>query len=242
MDYETFVDHVRIDGATLADAAEGNIEASVPSCPGWSVRDLVAHVAQVYEHKIQCTRLGHAPDPWPPEWPGAEQPVPWFRDAHERLLAMFAESDEATPSATWWPADQTVGFWARRMAQETAVHRVDAQLAQGAPTPVDAELATDGVDEILHLMLEGDWSEDADDAMTGQRIEIATGGRSWLVRLDREAVWVMDADGAADATVMGEPSDVLLWLWGRESDEHVTRSGDLEAHRLMRTRLVMATQ
>jgi len=91
-------------------------------------------------------------------------------------------------------------------------------------------------------MLEGDWSDDADDAMNGHRIEITTGGRSWQVRLDREAVTVSEGDEAADASVTGEPSDVLLWLWGGEPDERVTRSGELDLHRLMRTRLVLATQ
>jgi uncharacterized protein (TIGR03083 family) len=242
MEYATFVEHVRTDGSRLADAAEGDGAAPVPSCPGWSVRDLVAHVAQVYEHKIQCTLLGHAPDSWPPEWPQADEPVPWFRDAHSRLLQMFDECEATTPSATWWPPDQTVGFWARRMAHETAVHRVDAELARGVSTPVDAALATDGVDEILHLMLEGDWSDDADDAMTGQRIDISTGGRTWRVVLDREAVSVTDEGGEADAVVTGDPSDVLLWLWGRAPDDRVEQVGDPEAHRLMRTRLVMATQ
>lgn len=242
MEYQAFVDHVRADGSLLADAADENVGAPVPSCPGWSVRDLVAHVAQVYEHKIECTRLGHAPDPWPPEWREAEHPVPWFRDAHARLLQMFAENDATTPSATWWEPDQTVGFWARRMAHETAVHRVDAQLARGVSSPIDPALATDGVDEILRIMLEGDWSDDANEAMNGQRIEISAGVRSWQVRLDRDAVRVSEGNDAADAAVTGEPSDVLLWLWGREPDERVTRSGDLEVHRLLRTRLVLATQ
>jgi uncharacterized protein (TIGR03083 family) len=242
MEYEGFVEQVRADGQKLADAADGNIDADVPSCPGWQVRDLVAHIAQVYEHKIECTRLGKAPDPWPPEWPQADHPVPWFRDAHARLLDMFEANEASSPSATWWPPDQTVGFWARRMAHETAVHRVDAELARGAATPVDAGLATDGVDEILHIMLAGDWSEDADDEMTGQRVAIETGGRAWQVVLDREAMTVLDGDGTADATLSGPPSDVLLWLWGREPDDRVEMSGDQEAHRLMRTRLVMATQ
>jgi uncharacterized protein (TIGR03083 family) len=242
VEYATFVEHVRADGSKLADAADGNITTAVPSCPGWTVLDLVAHIAQVYEHKIQCTRLGHAPQPWPPAWPGADEPVPWFRDAHARLLEMFDESEPMTPSATWWPPDQTVGFWARRMAQETAVHRVDAELASGGSTPVDAELATDGVDEILKIMLEGDWSEDADDAMTGQRIAISTGVRTWQVVLDREAVSVSEGGDDADAGVTGDPSNVLLWLWGRAADDQVERSGDTETHRLMRTRLTLATQ
>jgi uncharacterized protein (TIGR03083 family) len=242
MEYGAFVEQVRLDGWRLAEAADGNIDMPVPSCPGWSVRDLVAHVAQVYEHKIQCTRLGRAPDPWPPAWPQADEPVPWLRDAHSRLLQMFDESEATTPSATWWPMDQTVGFWARRMAHETAVHRVDAELASGGSTPIDSALATDGVDEVLHIMLAGDWSDDADDAMTGQVIDISTGGRSWRVVLDREAVSVSDEASEADAMLTGDPSDVLLWLWGRVPDDRVEQAGDPEAHRLMRTRLEMATQ
>ena len=37
-------------------------------------------------------------------------------------------------------------------------------------------------------------------------------------------------------------SVVLLWLWGRAPDERVTRSGDGDAIRLLRSRLVLATQ
>jgi len=242
MEYEGFVEHVRADGRTLADAADGNIDAEVPSCPGWRVKDLVAHIAQVYEHKIECTRLGKAPDPWPPEWPQADDPVPWFRDAHAQLLHMFETSDATTPSATWWPADQTVGFWARRMAHETSVHRVDAELARGTPTPVDAALATDGVDEILHIMLAGDWSEDADEAAHGQRVSVETGGAAWEVVLDRGAMTVTDGTGGSDARLGGDPSDVLLWLWGRAGDDRVTYEGEAETRRVLRERLTMATQ
>lgn len=242
MEYDDFVEHVRQDGDRLASVADGDLSMPIPSCPGWTVRDLVAHIAQVYEHKIECTRLGHAPDPWPPEWPDADQPVGWYRGAHRRLLEMFDESDATTPSATWWPTDQTVGFWARRMAHETAVHRVDAELARGMETPIDAELATDGVDELLRIMLEGDWSEDTDDTAIGQRVVIQTGGRAWDVVLDRGAMTVTDVGGEADARLSGDPSDVLLWLWGRADDDRVTYEGDADTHRVLRERLTMATQ
>jgi uncharacterized protein (TIGR03083 family) len=203
---------------------------------------LVRHVAEVYEHKITCTLLQRAPDPWPPEWPADRDPVEWFTDAQGRLLEMFERSEPTTPSATWWPPDQTVGFWARRMAHETAVHRVDAELAVGTPTPVDAELAVDGVDEILVIMLAGDWSEEPNDAATGQRVAVATDGGAWSVTLDRESVTVGPDAHDVDARLEGEPSDVLLWLWGRAPDERVTRSGDTDAIRLLRSRLVLATQ
>ena len=242
MDYSTFVDHVRRDGQRLSGVASGALPNAVPSCPGWNVSDLVSHVAEVYEHKIACTELGRSPDPWPPEWPADRDPLEWLGDAHRRLLEMFAASGPTTPSATWWPPDQTVGFWARRMAHETAVHRIDGELAVDSPTPVDAELAIDGVDEILVIMLAGDWSDAPDDAATGQRVAISTGGRTWLVTLERESVTVAEDGGDPEATLGGDPSDVLLWLWGRSPDERVTRSGDEDSLRLLRSRLVLATQ
>lgn len=241
VDYTTYVEHVQQDGRRLAEVATGSLSRAVPTCPGWTVSDLISHVAQVYEHKIACTALGHSPDPWPPEWPADRDPIEWLGDAHERLLAMFDASGPTTPSATWWPPDQTVGFWARRMAHETAVHRVDAESAIGTPTGVDSELAVDGVDEILVIMLAGDWSDDPEDAAIGQQVAISAGGRSWLVTLERESVSITESGGAGDAALSGEPSDVLLWLWGRAADDRVTRSGE-DALRVLRSRLVLATQ
>jgi uncharacterized protein (TIGR03083 family) len=245
MQYATFVEHVREDGSRLREAAGRDLGAAVPSCPGWNVDDLVRHVAEVYEDKIARTLLGRAPDPWPPDWPADRDPIEWFTDAHARLLEMFSRSEPTTPSATWWPPDQTVGFWARRMAHETAVHRVDAEPAAGSSTPLDPDLAADGIAEILGIMLAGDWSDEPDDAASGHHVSIAAGGRSWLVTLDRAAVTVTDVaadEGAAHAKLEGEPSDVDLWLWGRASDERVHRSGDDRAVALLRSRLVLATQ
>jgi uncharacterized protein (TIGR03083 family) len=242
MEYASFVDRVRENGQRLASVAEGRLAAAVPTCPGWTVRDLVRHVAEVYEHKIASTVLERPPDPWPPDWPADRDPIEWFTDAHGRLLDMFDRSEPTTPSATWWPANQTVGFWARRMAHETAVHRVDAEVAAGTSTPVDADLAVDGIDEILFLMLEGDWSDAPDDAAGGRRVRIETGEKGWLVILERESVAIAADGEEGDAVLQGEPSDVELWLWGRAGDERVTRSGDLDAIRLLRSRLVLATQ
>ena len=222
---------------------DGALSSEVPSCPGWSVRDLVSHLAHVYEHKIACTELGHAPDPWPPAWEEDRDPVDWLEDVHGRLLAMFEQSEPTRPSATWGSKDQTVGFWARRLAMETSVHRIDAELATGRPSEVDAQLAVDGVDEILRVMLSGDWSDEPDDALTGQRVAITTGDRGWRVELARTSVTITEGgDGPSDAGLGGDPDAVFLWLWGRAPDDRVARSGDEEAIRLLRARLVQATQ
>ncbi|MDQ6874896.1 MAG: maleylpyruvate isomerase family mycothiol-dependent enzyme [Actinomycetota bacterium] len=235
---------LRADGELLAGAATRDLDAAVPPCPGWLVRDVVTHTAEVYEHKLACIRLRAAPQPWPPaHWPGAADPIGWFTDAHRRMLDVLNSTDPATPAYTWWPADQTVGFWVRRMAQETAMHRVDAQSAFDSVTPVDADLAADGVDEVLNVMLAGDWSEaPIEVAGSGQRVEVSTAGQSWLVTLQAEAVTVGRTDGTvADATVSGPPSELLLWMWGRAPDTVVDVAGDRTASGLLRERLALAT-
>jgi uncharacterized protein (TIGR03083 family) len=240
---EMFVAQVDRLGANLADVAGRDLDAPVPSCPGWSMRDLVRHVAQVYEHKIASTELQRAPEPWPPEWPEERDPVEWFRDAHGRLLAMFHAHAPTDPSPTWRPDDQTVGFWIRRMAHETAIHGADAELAFGEVTPLDAELAVDGIDEILTIMLAGDWSEAPSPDSDGQRIAVIGGDRAWVVTLAPTAIDVTEgsSDGAS-ATVDGDPSNVDLWLWGRAPRETLTVSGESDDVELLRQRLAVATQ
>ena len=242
MERDRYLGLLRTDGELLAAAAKQDLDAAVPPCPGWRVRDVVTHTAEVYEHKLACMELLAKPEPWPPQWPDRE-PLEWFADAHGRLLAKLGSTDPATPSYTWWPENQTVGFWVRRMAQETAVHRVDAQSAFDAVTPIDAELAVDGVDEVLTLMLAGDWSDEPVERVgDGERIEVKPGGQRWLVTLREQSIEVGSPDGAAvNGTVRGAPSDVLLWLWGRAGDPAVDLGGDLAAIRLLRERLAWAT-
>ena len=60
-------------------------------------------------------------------------------DAYRQLAQEFAARDPADPSGTWYGPDQTVGFWIRRMAQETVIHRIDAELGareQVTPSPM----------------------------------------------------------------------------------------------------------
>src|SRR3712207_7465665 len=49
----------------------------------------------------------------------------------------------ADPAAPTWSftTDRTAGFWVRRQALETAVHRWDAQHAAGEPERIDPALA-----------------------------------------------------------------------------------------------------
>ena len=242
MDRLRYLEALDLEGKRLSRAASRDLNAAVPACPGWTVGDVVRHTAEVYEHKIACLHWGGAhPDPWPPRWPADRDPVAWFAEAHGRVLEILASTDPAAPSWTWWPPDQTAGFWVRRLAQETAVHRADVQSAFGAVTPIEAELAVDGIGEVLVMMLAGDWSDEPQPGSSGT-VVVVTANHAWRIVMSPDQITVGDVTSDAQAAVTGEPSNLLLWLWGRAPDSAVQLDGDPAATRRLRDRLSLATQ
>lgn len=255
-----FLSLLEADGARLVDVASKGLDAPVPSCPGWTVEDVVSHVAHVYLHKVVCMQTQANPDPWPPDLSGRES-VGLLRESFATLLDELRTRGPDAPSFTWYEPDQTVGFWYRRMAQETAIHRVDVELAHEMLTPVDAELAADGIDEVLSIILAGDWSDEPVDEADGRSVDVLAGGRSWRVVLGRTRVDVVETtpgsdetasgDGGvqrsggsapADVTLTGDPSDILLWMWGRVPADTFRGAGDEEVLAACRRRLALATQ
>jgi uncharacterized protein (TIGR03083 family) len=221
----------------LRQVTSRDLTAPVPSCPEWTVDDLVRHVAAVYLHKTECMRQQRMPDPWPPDLSG--EPTQSLLDrSYAELTGEFAARQPADPAATWYQPDQTVGFWIRRMAQETVIHRVDAELAAGEPlAPIPEDLAIDGIDEVLERFLaygSHRWQEDFAPVLPSAELPpvlVKVGEHGWLVRTDPDGVSVEPAPDAAgsassaSATISGQPVPVLLWLW-RRGTEGVAREGD----------------
>ena len=242
--FDTYVRLLQADAQRLREASERGLDRRVPSCPGWTVGDVVAHTAEVYLHKVACTRLGRAPDPWPPAGLSDQEPRQLFDEAQTELLEVFTSCSPEDVSHTWWPPDQTVGFWMRRMALETAVHRVDVELGHGVATPVDSELALDGIDELLVMMLAGDeWAEHGTAAPVDATVRVTSADRSWTVASNAKAVTVdRSRDGDVAVEVAGGSSDLYLWLWGRGGAEALAMTGDDGVATQFRRRLVEATR
>jgi uncharacterized protein (TIGR03083 family) len=242
---------IAADGARLADVAEGHLDDPVPPCPGWTVTDLVTHTGEVYNEKVACTLLGRRPGPDEYEKGPAEGQdlLEWFRAAHATLIETLGSRPADSHSFTWYDPDQTVGFWLRRMAQETVVHRVDAESASEQVTAADDELAIDGIDEVLHLFLSYAVGQDPDEdiaAYAGRSLLVRTGPWAWQLTVDTsdpaDKIRLTRSAGPAQATVTGEPSELLLWLWGRRPDSAVTIHGDASAVVAMRELLIRGTQ
>jgi uncharacterized protein (TIGR03083 family) len=236
------------DYGRLREVAARDLTASVPSCPGWAVTDLVRHVAAVYLHKVECIRLRRVPDPWPPDF-SAEEPVALLERAYGALTAEFAGHSPTDPAYTWYDPDQTVGFWIRRMAQETVIHRIDGELALGVDSaPVPDDLAVDGIDEVLAVFLEYGshrWADEFAPALkdaSGRAVRIATDNESWLVVASPDGI-DLDTSGerAPAATVLGSSEVVLRWMWARGGDDEVQVTGDEAAVTELRGLLAAAT-
>jgi uncharacterized protein (TIGR03083 family) len=214
----------------VAEAAAG-LDRPVPTCPGWTCERLVGHVGRVYRWTAGWIVTGASTQVERP--PAGAAAAGWARDGLAELLAAFdrAHADPDARVATW-AGDQPVAFWPRRMALETAVHRVDAQLAAGATTPVDTALAVEGVDELLTVLLP--WRGTAGLGGDGETIHLhatdpdidEVGGGEWLVTLGPDALAVERSHAKGDVAVRGPASDLFLLLWNRVGTDGLQVFGD----------------
>jgi uncharacterized protein (TIGR03083 family) len=203
------------------------LDRPVPSCPDWTVRDLAEHVDGFngFWTHVLCEGTGAEKPDFPPL--EGDDAVTWFRASADRLLDALRATPLDAEVWTWVPDEQNVAFIRRRATQELAIHRIDAQLAAGSPTPIDAAVAEDNVAEIV-LMIphapngppEGDGERtlglhptDLDEDLV---LTLQGGGPA----LERTRA------GGADLVLSGTMSDLALLLNGRPTQGEVARAGD----------------
>jgi uncharacterized protein (TIGR03083 family) len=177
--------------------------APVRNCPKWTVRDLVAHIAFVHGLAVSLA-VNRPVMPVPPDdWVDL---LGWWDGQRLAMREAFGQAPE-TPAFSPYPGfDVTVGDWTRRMAHETAIHRLDAEsaLADLPPTRFSPDFANDGIDEFLTFL-------QPRRGITAE-VRVTTPERTWTL-------------GAPKAEVAGSADDVYRALWGRPHDASVT--GDL---------------
>lgn len=245
-----FLAHLDAESERFGDLLAGaDLMQPVPTCPDWTAGDLFWHLTEVqwFWGTIVRERLG---DPGTTEGRRPERPTDLdslchlFATVSTGLHDVLADASDDTPVWTW-ADDKSVGFVRRRQAHEALIHRIDAELATGnGPddwASVDAELASDGVDEALRIMLGGvpDWGTLELDGRSA-RIEATDTGASWNLVLghftgthppsgtycDEDAFDVTDEQVQPAAVVRGGAADLDCWLWGRPGGDRLERTGD----------------
>ncbi len=235
MDSSEYLSHLRQDGAALAAAAreggEEGLRAPVLACPEWDVAKLVLHMGIV--HRWQAAIVGtHAQAPpdmsGSPRAPDGLERVEWLEEATGQLLVALKRCDVDEPLWNFSDSDKTAGFWFRRSAQETAVHRWDMQAALGMPQPIDADLAADGIAEMFEVMLPRVASGLPREGLGGSLHLHCTDARGeWLVQLGAGRADVERSHAKADAAIRGVASDLDLFVWNRKGQAQLEVIGDI---------------
>ena len=218
------------EGQALAAAARAGVERQVPSCEGWTVHDVVGHVARVYRSvtEIVVDRLQDPPPRRIPRAPEGEAVVGFFEDAHGAVLAALTgiEADEVV----WtWSGDNRGGFYHRRLANETAIHRWDAESAHGRSGDIDGDLALDGIEEYLDVLLPFSLRSVERPLPEGSlHLHRTDGDGEWMVRADGAELIVERHHGKGDAALRAAASDLVLFLWNRLPASTLEVHGDVK--------------
>jgi uncharacterized protein (TIGR03083 family) len=241
-----YLDALQVQGQVLAESAgRAGLDAPVPTCPPWRVKDLLRHIG--YIHRWAARHITERPasvldGPDEAEILRGGAPddglIEWFLAGHAALVRTLATADPALECGTFMAAPSPLAFWARRQAHETAIHRADVQSAAGTRPEYPAEFAADGIDELimgfgrrrkyapvtgadggsLHVLA----------ADTGDRWQVeATDGR---LQPRRVAGHDYLSSGSActlpSCTVSGPASALYLFLWNRSGPAGITIGGD----------------
>ncbi|MGW7413470.1 maleylpyruvate isomerase family mycothiol-dependent enzyme [Streptomyces sp. NPDC054863] len=217
-------------------ASAPSLDVQVPTCPEWTLFDLVRHLGEGRRAWAATVTAGPAAAtksaPEGPAAPREREALPaWSAAATQELLDALREAGPDRGCWTWWgtsQSPQTCGAVARHQLQEIAVHTYDAQITLGAPQPLPDEVALDGVDEFLSTCCAttNAWPHEP------AAVDIhTTEGRSWHLSLSADGARITPATGedqdVADASLRGTASELVLALYGRTPVDSLKLDGDL---------------
>jgi uncharacterized protein (TIGR03083 family) len=226
--------------AGLADLLHSHgADLHIPTCPEWSLRQLVTHVGRAHRWAAQivATRAAEViPFRAVPDGALPADPSQRARWLHAGAALLVDAARGAGDEVVWsFVGDVPAGFWARRMAAETLVHLADGRLAAGADPAMDPDLAADAIDEWVGVMSgpnlgQPDGRAAALPAGAVLHLHATDPGLAdgeWLIRNAPEGIVVEPGHGKGDAALTGPAQSLLLVLMRRlsPSDPSVTVFG-----------------
>ena len=236
MERDLALEHIERDATRILELATKMAtlpahEQRIPSCPDWTLADLANHLGRVYA--MVTVALQGDPDEvldrrTIPERPAEQSPADWLHDRLDVLLGLLRARTE--DDRAWNFAEGTgapVGFWWRRQAHETLIHRVDAELAAGAEVePVDPAFAADGIGDFL--LIGGHKQVSWEDLQLGDDLSVHLHATD-----TSDAEWTIDTGNRvyatahlkADVAVRGPAWALDLWLWRRGSAGSTSDTG-----------------
>lgn len=198
------------------------LDVAIPTCPAWAMGDLVRHTGSV--HRWATASMSTAePTSFdvvqPPASDIADADLAdWFADGATTVASTLSALDPAAPTWHPFPAEQRAGFWLRRLAHETVMHAVDATSTTSGHLPLDAALASDGIDEYLSVVLVRLMSSGRVSAPAGSiHLHCTDTAGEWLLTPTDDGIDLVREHAKGDAAIRGTAADLWLTMWGRRS-------------------------
>lgn len=232
----------------VAQVERAGPDAPVPTCPEWTVRDLVAHQGMVHRWAAALVRGERPADADVAALEAAGRAAGdlggWLRAGADEVVRAVEEAPDDRPALVFLnDAPAPRAFWARRQCHETTVHAVDALAAAlGRPpraeeTWIDPVLARDGIDELLGGFLTRPRSrlrceeeavlvvapdDTGGEGGAGDWWEVSLGPRPAVVTRHSTPY---DDEVDADWELTGPAVEVYLRLWNRAEVPQPSRAG-----------------
>lgn len=225
MEISEHIAALRDDGDLMAKAAAAaGPDAPIPTCPEWTMRDLVRHTGTVHRWATANVAKPSSEPAGPPEVdPDDAALVEWFREGVADLASTL---ESAPPDLECWSfmaAPSPLAFWARRQCHETGIHRADAESASGPMTPFPPAVAVDGIDELLVAFITRRGGRLASDVPRTLGVHTTDTNDDWVVHI-ADTVTTTRGHDEAECVISATASDLHLFLWNRadRSTLHVT--------------------
>jgi uncharacterized protein (TIGR03083 family) len=227
MDPAPFIAATEREGGAVLAAAKAGLDAPVPTCDGWVVRDIVGHLGRVHRSvsEIIERRSLEIPPVEIPKPPAGDAILDFFQEGLDRVVAALASIAPDEPVYSW-SGDGTGRFYHRRMAHEIAIHRFDAESAHGAPAGFDPELSVDGIDEFYDVLVPFSsrrWSRPLPSGSL--HLHRTDGPGEWLVRTVDGAIVTTREHAKGDVAVRGSSSDLFRFVWNRGRSDDLALFG-----------------
>ncbi len=211
------------ENASFADLLrEADPSTPVPTCPEWTLDQLMRHVGRGDRWCAQIVADRSAEFIDPRTVSGGKPPadrdgrIAWLIDGPRALLDAVEQTGAETPVWTFL-GPRPAGWWIRRRLHETAVHRADAALALGVPFDIDPGTAADGMTEYLERVAVRAGAPDAQRPLAeGQSLHLhATdpglgAAGEWTIAGHPDGITVGNEHGKATAALRGPARDLLL--------------------------------
>lgn len=224
MEIHEYLPALRRSNARFAEAAAAGVlahgwAARVPTCPDWTLADLVWHLAEVQRFWAWVVRTraqglsGYAEPVRHPD----DELLGYAAARSAELEAALADADPAERVWTWAPR-KDIAFVLRRQTQEATVHTVDVERVLGDVLPIPADVGLDGLGEWLEVMVPAGLPDGppADAAPVVLRAVDAGAERTLFAGSRPSPV----------ATLTGTAGDLLLAVWRRVPLDVLTVDGD----------------